>query len=1370
MRKYILFLILLCSFIGASAQRDSAKYSAINGYGFKYLRFVVDRCFTIPTTLYNDTPYRAGGIRYSIPDSTLELWTNYQWIKVSGKNISNAGLTANGDYVQNWNQKQLSFDAVRQFSMVNNVGVDASLPNNLFRWAMFTIPNHNAAEIIGFKWTNRDVANMYDSVGGYFVSNKFATELMHYGAAGKQAAVTIAGNNNFPSVDIQSYDGTGTSHLIVEKTISLNPKDSVMIKGPPRSAADSVWGAGPIVNGLNSMVKVPFNTQAPTLQQVTTSGNKTDDTVIVKAIRTNNILPDTVSEPDFEIVVLPDLQYQTLTGTPPGPAADSSLVGNTFNWIVNNKATANIKAVLQVGDLTDDGNASQFARIDSNYDKLDAVNIPYLVVPGNHDYAGGTPNNSRVLTEYDNTMGPARYTGKSYYGGNYSSSNANYYINLDIGRKKYLVLGLEFIPRDAVLTWAQSILDANPERETIVITHALITQWGEKANDSSFFTGNYGLTGNNGTKLWDKLIRKNSQIIMVVNGHYCEPTSGGSATLTNTNLGPFMQKRLTQTGDYGNIVHMIGYNHQSDSLGGAGHMMRLKFKPSTSAVDVSFFNARYQGNDPRMAGYTLLMPPVRVDGSFAVRGNLNAAGETTFDSTVKVTKLPKFRPVVTSYNGTLDSVSAADSAQIFMSMGKNKAPAYGPLPGGSNNYIQNQNAAQQNANFWVKNGSVVSTLSTYRPLLNTTPCTFYVTHGNGNYGLIIQRAGGAGNVSGPHLSFYQENASSFSAGKPPPINAAAELGVINYHAASLDSTIRRPVYIRGFVEKVGSNFVSAGWGINTVDTNGADALRWYINSKGNVGIGGIGSSNFYKLNVNGTGFFSDTLTATTMGNSDSSDRVATTAWVKRQGIGGGGGGPANISIGDNITGAAAGSVLFAGTSGKLQQKNAHFFWDSTNSRLGLGTNAPTVRLHVDGSSSIDNGFLSFNSAAPSFSGSNPQIGRYGSGFVINADAYDFNNIGNTVGFLNINSSGNIRMPSIGTGTTAPTTSGTTKMVITDANGMLSYSDLPTNWANTDLRFTGNRSHKAAGYDLVVDSLRNVSYIARGNGFQGRARYAYFNMNATNANDITDFMQLSHVWRNDTNTGDSVSQRIVYNGNTGLKIEGINHIGGDYARIFFQPGSMAIQSKGTGGISIGELPIATNADTVLVLTNFNGAGGVNTNTAKKMAVTDILSKGDRFAQTSNVTVGGTTTKTTLIGSGAGSLTIPTASWAAGKSYEITVQGDVSTDAGNPAQPTYSLELGGTTIASTTIFVGTGVTGRAFEIKATVTCRTTGSSGTVFTRGFWQDENDGTNRFDNGATAVTINTTISQTFQVNVQWANNTAGNTTTVYNVTMKPVN
>ncbi len=64
-----------------------------------------------------------------------------------------------------------------------------------------------------------------------------------------------------------------------------------------------------------------------------------------------------------------------------------------------------------------------------------------------------------------------------------------------------------------------------------------------------------------------------------------------------------------------------------------------------------------------------------------------------------------------------------------------------------------------------------------------------------------------------------------------------------------------------------------------------------------------------------------------------------------------------MSIGGSITSATAGSVLFAGTSGVLAQNNANFFWDNTNSRLGIGTATPAYKIDVNGTSRFSDALL-----------------------------------------------------------------------------------------------------------------------------------------------------------------------------------------------------------------------------------------------------------------------------------------------------------------------------------------------------------------------------------------------------------------------------
>jgi hypothetical protein len=52
------------------------------------------------------------------------------------------------------------------------------------------------------------------------------------------------------------------------------------------------------------------------------------------------------------------------------------------------------------------------------------------------------------------------------------------------------------------------------------------------------------------------------------------------------------------------------------------------------------------------------------------------------------------------------------------------------------------------------------------------------------------------------------------------------------------------------------------------------------------------------------------------------------------------------AIGSTVTSGTVGSILFVGTGPVLAQDNANFFWDDTNNRLGVGTNSPSVALHV----------------------------------------------------------------------------------------------------------------------------------------------------------------------------------------------------------------------------------------------------------------------------------------------------------------------------------------------------------------------------------------------------------------------------------------
>lgn len=102
-----------------------------------------------------------------------------------------------------------------------------------------------------------------------------------------------------------------------------------------------------------------------------------------------------------------------------------------------------------------------------------------------------------------------------------------------------------------------------------------------------------------------------------------------------------------------------------------------------------------------------------------------------------------------------------------------------------------------------------------------------------------------------------------------------------------------------------------------------------------------------------------TITLTTTGTSGASTLVGNTLNIPQYS----GGGGAGMAIGGSITSATAGSVLFAGAAGVLQQDNASLFFDDTNNRLGIGTATPMAKLQVYQSVAADDtAYFSANGA------------------------------------------------------------------------------------------------------------------------------------------------------------------------------------------------------------------------------------------------------------------------------------------------------------------------------------------------------------------------------------------------------------------------
>jgi hypothetical protein len=221
------------------------------------------------------------------------------------------------------------------------------------------------------------------------------------------------------------------------------------------------------------------------------------------------------------MIVLPDTQYYA-------SSFPSVFTGQT-DFIVSKRRELNIAAVLHVGDLVDADIPAQWTVANSAMRELDNV-VPYVVVPGNHDYSSAGRNST--MSNYFAPSSMPWLTGTMMPG-----QIDNSYALMDIGPQKWLVLGLEFGPRDSVLAWANQVLK-DPRYvnyPVILVTHAYLYSDGSrydikvggtdstKSNYQYWNPQYYGFTAsegiNDGEAIWQKLVLPNSNVRLIFCGH-----------------------------------------------------------------------------------------------------------------------------------------------------------------------------------------------------------------------------------------------------------------------------------------------------------------------------------------------------------------------------------------------------------------------------------------------------------------------------------------------------------------------------------------------------------------------------------------------------------------------------------------------------------------------------------------------------------------------------------------------------------------------------------------------------------------------------------------------------------------------------------
>jgi hypothetical protein len=244
----------------------------------------------------------------------------------------------------------------------------------------------------------------------------------------------------------------------------------------------------------------------------------------------------------FSVVVLPDSQSHV---------AQSGWCDTQVQWICDNIASENVAFVTHEGDLTNLNSAAEWAVAAESMYRLDGL-VPWGAVPGNHD-------GSQLFLD---NFGPQHFAGQSWYGGSYSTSSYQYF---QAGGRTYLSLEIAYLAPSDAIAWAQQVLNDNPGIPTIVTTHEYISANGARTT--------YGTT------LWNSLIKTNSQIFMVLCGHWLNQGNLAHNVVYN---------------DSGESVFEVIANYQDLSNYDGLWLRLMQFDEANNAIHVNTYSPLYQ--------------------------------------------------------------------------------------------------------------------------------------------------------------------------------------------------------------------------------------------------------------------------------------------------------------------------------------------------------------------------------------------------------------------------------------------------------------------------------------------------------------------------------------------------------------------------------------------------------------------------------------------------------------------------------------------------------------------------------------------------------------------------------------------------------
>jgi hypothetical protein len=253
------------------------------------------------------------------------------------------------------------------------------------------------------------------------------------------------------------------------------------------------------------------------------------------------------------IVLLPDTQTYA--------EKFPEVLDSQINYIIREQK--NISLVLQQGDLTQNNNQKEWQIIKNAFSKIDNK-VPYVLAAGNHDMgsADGKFADVRNSTLYNQYFPLTHMSQLPAFGSVFEQGKMdNAYYLAETGKVKWLIITLEFGPRNAALDWANDIISKHPDRTVIINTHSYMysdstrqgvgDNWRPQAYGVGKDKGDSSV--NDGEQIWEKLVKVHSNVRFVFSGHVLNSGVGTLVSINNEGYPVYQMLANYQEGVKGSV-------------------------------------------------------------------------------------------------------------------------------------------------------------------------------------------------------------------------------------------------------------------------------------------------------------------------------------------------------------------------------------------------------------------------------------------------------------------------------------------------------------------------------------------------------------------------------------------------------------------------------------------------------------------------------------------------------------------------------------------------------------------------------------------------------------------------------------------------